>query len=142
MRIAGHTTARTAMHTAIYVRVSSKSQDQRSQIADLQRWAAAYADGQPVVWYRDKASGKTMNRPGWKRLEAAMRTGQVDRIVCWRLDRLGRTAAGLTALFEDLQRRRINLVSVRDGLDLETASGRLMANVLASVAAFENEIRG
>ena len=58
-----------------------------------------------------------------------------------RLDRLGRTAAGLTALFEDLRRRKIGLVSVRDGLDLETPAGRLMANVLASVAAYENEVR-
>jgi DNA invertase Pin-like site-specific DNA recombinase len=44
-------------------------------------------------------------------------------------------------LFEDLQRRKINLVSIKDGIDLGTASGRLMANVLASVAAYENEVR-
>ena len=35
----------------------------------------------------------------------------------------------------------INLVSLKDGIDLQTAAGRLMANVLASVAAYENEIR-
>jgi DNA invertase Pin-like site-specific DNA recombinase len=38
----------------------------------------------------------------------------------WRLDRLGRTAKGLTALFDDLVRRKVNLVSLRDGLDLST----------------------
>ncbi len=32
-------------------------------------------------------------------------------------------------------------MSVRDGLDLGTPAGRLMANVLASVAAYENEVR-
>ena len=46
-----------------------------------------------------------------------------------------------TTLFEDLQKRKLGLVSVRDGLDLETPAGRLMANVLASVAAYENEVR-
>lgn len=51
-------------HIAIYVRVSSKAQDLRSQLPDLERWAKAYADGESVVWYRDKASGKSMNRPG------------------------------------------------------------------------------
>jgi DNA invertase Pin-like site-specific DNA recombinase len=36
----------------------------------------------------------------------------------------------------------VNLVSLNDSLDLSTAAGRLMANVLASVAAYETEIRG
>ena len=58
-----------------------------------------------------------------------------------RLDRLGRTTKGLTALFEDLVDRKINLVSLKDGLDLSTPAGRLMANVLASVAAYETEVR-
>ena len=128
-------------HIAVYVRVSTRRQDTKSQEPDLNRWAAAYADGAPVRWYRDKATGKTMDRPGWKKLEADMRAGKVSRIVCWRLDRLGRTASGLTALFDDLRKRKVGLVSIRDSVDLETAAGRLMANVLASVAAYENEVR-
>ena len=130
-----------ARHTAVYVRVSSRKQDHASQLPDLQRWAKAHADG-PVKWYRDTASGKTMNRPAWNRLEHNVRVGKICRIVCWRLDRLGRTAKGLTSLFDDLRERKIPLVSVRDGLDLFTSAGRLMANVLASVAQFETEIRG
>lgn len=59
----------------------------------------------------------------------------------WRLDRLGRTAKGLTALFDELTELNVRLVSLRDGLDLSTAAGRLMANVLASVAAYETEVR-
>jgi DNA invertase Pin-like site-specific DNA recombinase len=48
-----------------------------------------------------------------------------------RLDRLGRTAKGLTSLFDDLIRWKVNLVSLKDGLDLSTPAGRLMANILA-----------
>ena len=76
-------------HIAIYVRVSSKAQDLRSQLPDLERWAKAYADAEQVVWYKDKASGKTMNRPGWKKLEAGIHSGKISKVVCWRLDRLG-----------------------------------------------------
>ena len=126
---------------AIYIRVSSRKQDTRSQEPDLKRWVEAFAEGTPVKWYRDKASGKTMERPGWKRLEADMIAGKISKIVVWRLDRLGRTAAGLTALFEDIQRRSVGFESLRDKVDLATAAGRLMANVLASVAAYENEVR-
>ncbi len=128
-------------HIAIYLRVSTKRQDTRSQEPDLERWAAAYADGVPVTWYRDKATGRTMDRPGWKRLEADIDAGRVQTVVCWRLDRLGRTASGLTTLFEKLAARKVGLVSVRDGLDLATPAGRLVANMLASVAAYENEVR-
>ena len=125
----------------MYLRVSSRQQDTRSQEPDLRRWAEAYANGDPVKWYTDKFTGKTMDRPSWKRLEADMIAGKVSKIIVWRLDRLGRTAAGLTALFEDLQRRNIGFEALRDKVDLSTAAGRLMANVLASVAAYENEVR-
>ena len=47
----------------------------------------------------------------------------------------------MTALFDKLVSRGINLVSIKDGVDLSTAAGRLIANVLASVAAYENEVR-
>ena len=123
---------RNDQHTAIYVRVSSKQQDHASQLPDLERWADAFAS-ESVKWYRDKFTGKTMDRPGWNRLEADMVAGKIARIVVWRLDRLGRTAAGLTALFEDLQRRGVGFESIRDKIDLSTAAGRLMANVLAIV---------
>ena len=129
-----------SQHVAIYARVSSNQQDIRSQEPDLQRFAEAC--GEPVVWYTDKQSGRTMDRPGWNRLEDDIATGRVSKIVVWRLDRLGRTAAGLTALFEELQRRAVGFESIRDKIDLSTPAGRLMANVLASVAAYENEVRG
>lgn len=126
-------------HVAIYVRVSSKQQDQRSQLPDLERWAGTQAE--PIVWYRDRFTGKTMDRPGWAKLQRAISEGSASTVVVWRLDRLGRTAAGLTKLFDELREKGINLVSLKDGLDLSTAAGRLMANVLASVAQFETEVR-
>ena len=127
-------------HIAIYVRVSSRTQDTRSQIPDLKRFAAS--EPEPNAWYKDKYSGRTMVRPGWQRLQAAIRRGEVSRLVVWRLDRLGRTSRGLTALLEELQQRNVFLVSLREGLDLSTPAGRLMAHVLASMAQYETEVRG
>ena len=127
-------------HIAVYVRVSKRNgQDVRSQLPDLERWTAA--QDRPVRWYRDRFTGRTMSRPAWNRLQAAIDAAEVSAVVVWRLDRLGRTAKGLTALFHDLREKKINLISLKDGLDLGTAAGRLMANVLASVAQFETEVR-
>src|SRR5262245_26112282 len=111
-------------HTAVYCRVSSRSQDLASQVPDLEQYAKTAGS---VAWYHDRFTGKPMNRRGWEKLMRAVEAGEVDRIVCWRLDRLGRTAKGLTALFEELIRRKVNLVSLKDGIDLLTPAGRLMA---------------
>ena len=127
--------------TAVYVRVSSNRQEFRSQLPDLRAWTNAYALDGPVLWYEDKVTGKTMDRPGWQRLERDIQSGRITRLVVWRLDRLGRDAAGLVTLLDDLRSRGIQFVSIKDGIDLDTPAGRLMARVLASVASYENEVR-
>ena len=129
----------TTKHTAIYVRVSSKQQDHASQLPDLERWAAAH-DGE-VKWFKDKFSGKSMDRPGMERLLTDLRAGKIERIVVWRLDRLGRTTRGLCQMFEELGERKVDLVSLKDGFSLASPAGRLQARILASVAEFETEIR-
>src|SRR4051812_24440125 len=131
------------MTIAIYERVSSRGQRLDSQHHDLATWANGQeASGQAVKWYTDKFTGKTLDRPGMTRLLADLRAGKVKAVVVWRLDRLGRTAKGLTALFDDLLARGVDLVSLKDGLDLETPAGRLMATTLASGARPATAVRG
>ncbi len=129
-------------HIAVYVRVSTKQQTTESQLPDLKRWIETNAGDQPVVWYEDQATGTTMDRPGWNRLQAAIAKRQVDTLLVWRLDRLGRSVSGLNKLFNELPKAKVNLVSLKDALDLSNPAGRLMANVLASVAEYETELRG
>ncbi|MCH9023625.1 MAG: recombinase family protein, partial [Planctomycetes bacterium] len=90
--------------TAVYTRVSTAQQTTRSQKPDLQRWVDAQNPDElgQVKWFHDSATGKTMDRPGWQKLQAAIDAGQVNRLVVWRLDRLGRTASGWCKLFEEL----------------------------------------
>lgn len=125
---------------AIYARVSTRKQTLAAQEPDLKRWAAA--QDERVVWYRECASGLKMERPEWERLEAAILRNEVSCVAVWRIDRLGRTAKGLTALFDLLRERGVNLVSLKDGIDLSTTGGRLVATVLAGVAQYESEVRG
>lgn len=124
---------------ALYLRVSSRTQDTASQEPEMARWADAH-DG-PTEVYRDTATGKNLDRPGWRRLWADILAGKVTTLVVWRLDRLGRTAGEMAPLFDDLRARGINLVSLREGFDLATPAGRMLANVLASFAQFETEVR-
>src|SRR5437868_3037385 len=121
-------------HIAIYARSSSRPRDTVGQEPDLRRWAKERTE--TVRWYRDKSSGAATERPGFARLMADVRDGKVSAIVIWRLDRLGQTAKGLSSLFEQWLRSRVNLISLRDELDLSRPAGRLAVNVLASVAAY------
>lgn len=128
------------MAIGIYLRVSSnKGQDTKSQEPDLRTWAKAQGDD--VVWYKDRFTGTTMQRPGLEQLLADMRSGKITKVCVWRLDRLGRTAKGLLILLDELQVLGVGFISLREGFDLGTPAGRLMAGVLASVAAYETEVR-
>lgn len=125
---------------AAYVRVSGKKQRHASQEPDLKRWAAT--QDLPVRWYFDTYTGKTMNRPGWLKLEADMRAGKVAKLACWKIDRLGRTARELLTLFDELRQRKVDLVCVAGGImGLDTPEGRLLAGLLAQFAEFDNELR-
>jgi DNA invertase Pin-like site-specific DNA recombinase len=129
------------MATGIYLRVSTTSQSMRCQEPDLKTFAAAeQASGGEVIWYRDKASWKTMERPGWDRLWADVLSGRVNKIVCWRFDRLGRTARGLVVLRDELVARNVGLVSLRDGVDLSTPTGRMVFDIIANIAEYEREV--
>lgn len=131
------------MKTAIYIRVSSDSQITDSQDSEIAKWQEReQVPADACERYVDQGvTGTKMARPAMRRLMTDVALKKVQKIVIWRMDRLGRTAAGLTSLFEDLTKHGVTLVSIRDGFDLDTPSGRLMANVLASVSQFETEVR-
>jgi DNA invertase Pin-like site-specific DNA recombinase len=66
---------------------------------------------------------KHVERPGFSAMMKSLRPGDV--IVVWRLDRLGRTAKGLTSLFAELTEKGINLVSLKKWLDLSSPTGHV-----------------
>jgi DNA invertase Pin-like site-specific DNA recombinase len=109
------------MTIAIYRRVSGK-QDTAAQARELDAYRQRLeAEGHTVREYADEFTGKTLSRTGWEKLWTDVLIGTVDRIVVWRLDRLGRTVAGLSKLLEELLDRKVSLQSLRDRFDLGTA---------------------
>ena len=127
------------MTTAIYLRVSTKNQDTRSQEKELKAYAST-REGE-VVWFRDAATGTNFNRPGWLKLEEAINSGKITELVVWRLDRLGRTVSATIALLDLIEAKRIKFHTLKDGFDSSTPAGKLMRNMLASFAAYETEVR-
>lgn len=112
----------------IYSRVSTDGQTTDGQVLALQ---ARFPDAQVVS---EVASG-AKQRPILRALLAQLVAG--DTLVVAALDRLGRRTSEVLALIEDLERRRIVLVSVREGVDYSTPVGRLVTQILVSVAEME-----
>jgi DNA invertase Pin-like site-specific DNA recombinase len=118
-----------------YARVSTAHQSLDQQMDAL---TAAGVDATRV--YTDKLSGTSIRqqRPGLAALLDYARQG--DAIVVVGIDRLGRNAAEVMTTIRDLGGRGIVLRSLREGIDTSTASGRMVAGVLASLAELELEL--
>jgi DNA invertase Pin-like site-specific DNA recombinase len=89
--------------------------------------------------YTDEMSGAKDRRPGLERLLLDARRARFHLVVCWALDRIGRDLKHLLAVLEDLQWLNIPFVSLKEGLDLGSASGRLQLAILAALSQFERE---
>jgi len=69
---------------------------------------------------------------------AQLRSG--DTIVVWKLDRLGRSLKDLIELVSLFRNKGVEFISLKDGIDTSTATGRFTFNIFASLAEFEREI--
>lgn len=112
----------------IYTRVSTDGQTSEGQtLALLQK----YPNAQVIS---EVASG-AKTRPMLNALIDELKPG--DTLIVAALDRLGRRASEALNLIESLQERGVNLVSVREGVDYSTPVGRLVTQILVSVAEME-----
>ncbi|MCC6648654.1 MAG: recombinase family protein [Polyangiaceae bacterium] len=130
-----------------YIRVSTEQQADGGVSLDAQRAKlAAYAvamDLELVAVIEDAGvSAKTLGRPGVARALAMLDAGEADGLLVVKLDRLTRSVRDLGDLVERYFATRFALLSVSDSIDTRSAAGRLVLNVLASVAQWEREATG
>jgi len=126
------------MRVCLYARVSLKlEQNPEGQLLELRRWALS-AGHEVVGEFVDEVSSKD-TRPQKELVLKKLRLGEADGVAFWSLDRWGRTMSELVLELEEFSRSGVCLISMKEGLDLSSAAGRLMANVLASMANFERD---
>ena len=115
-----------------YARVSSVGQSLDVQLEKLS------ADGCEKI-YQEKRSGTTAERKQLKAVLDYVRDG--DTLVITKLDRLARSTFHLTQIAEMLKQKGVELVVLDQAIDTSTSTGKLLFNMLASIAEFETEIR-
>lgn len=114
-----------------YARVSKEDQH-----LDLQKRELKEAGCEDI--FEDKISGVKDQRPGLQALLDYVRKG--DIIVVWRLDRLGRSLNELIALFELLNSKGIELMSLHESIDTSSSSGKLIFHIFCALAEFERNL--
>lgn len=118
-----------------YTRVSTTGQDDRLQLDAL-----LGAGVQKRDVFTDVTSGTRagVDRPGMAKLLAYAEAG--DTVVVWRVDRLGRSLMDVLNTVTLLRERDVHLRSISDAIDPSTSAGRMMLNMLATLAEYEREL--
>ncbi len=129
-----------ARKAAIYARVSTNNgQTPENQLAQL-RDAAAKAGWQVVGEYVDQgisgAKGRD-KRPAYDRLCKAATRREVDVVMAWSVDRLGRSLQDLVVFLGDLQASGVDLYLHRQGVDTTTPGGKALFQMMGVFAEFE-----
>ncbi|MGH7329929.1 MAG: recombinase family protein [Polyangiaceae bacterium] len=134
--------------TIAYIRVSTEEQARHGvSLAAQEARIAAYAlamgwEVSEVI--RDAGeSAKSLQRPGIDDVLGRVQRGEVERVVILKLDRFLRSGLGdLEKILAIFAEHDAALVSVTEQLDTKSAAGRLVVNVLASIAKWEREAIG
>lgn len=128
------------MINILYVRVSTDDQNCGLQLDACHKYC--FDRGLDYVLIEDKISGGKTSRPGFDKLMAQVRAGIVQRVICYKLDRLGRSLTHLAMVIEEFKANSTALVAVSQGLDTSTDSpvGNLQMHVLMAIAQFERSL--
>lgn len=114
-----------------YARVSTLDQNLDAQKDELLKYGCSKI-------FFEKVSGKNLQRPELIKLLELLR--EADVLVVYKLDRLGRSLKDLIELVNELAERKVEFVSIADGLDSSTAVGKLMFHLVGAFAEFERSI--
>ena len=127
---------------ACYIRVSTAKQKTDSQSSEIRKWLdRSGIDPAAVEWFEDFETGKTLRRPAFQRMQAAIFSGRIRTVICWKLDRLSRRQRDGINLLADWCERDLRTIVVTQQIDLSGAVGRLVASVMLGLAEIELEHR-
>ncbi len=126
------------MKVALYARVSKRlEQNPLNQLIELRRWAENNKH-EVVGEYVDETSSKD-TRPQKEQVLRMLRLGEIEGVAFWSLDRWGRTMTELVLEMEEFTASGRSLISMKESIDLGTASGRFAANIIAAMANYERD---
>ncbi len=114
-----------------YARISTIDQN-----ADMQLAALKKAGCKKI--FTDNKTGTTTARPALLRCLKQLEHG--DKLIVWKLDRLGRSLRDLITMLDSLKQRGVKFQSLTEAIDTDTPAGRAMWQMIGLMAEFEHSI--
>ena len=114
-----------------YARVSTEAQNLDRQLDALKKY------GVDII-YNEKMTGTKKDRPELTKLLDRMTEG--DTVVIESLSRLGRSTKDLIELTELFHANGVNLVSLKESIDTNTSTGKLLFTLMSAIAQFERDV--
>ena len=110
-----------------YARVSTEEQVLDRQIDMLSEYGVNQI-------YSEKMTGTKRNRPELEKMLDRLSEG--DTVVIESLSRLGRSTKDLIELMELFNKKKVNLVSLKENIDTTTATGKLLFTLISAISQF------
>lgn len=126
----------------IYARVSTSQQTTENQIQALKE--VAERSGYEIVRiYSDSGISGSKGREDRPALNQMMKDAvnrHFDMVMCWSIDRLGRSITNLIEIMNELNSLKIDMFFSQQSIDTQTPSGRMIFGIFSSLASFEKEM--
>lgn len=127
-----------------YARVSTENQLENYSIEEqtqrLNAYCAAKGWSLRKLYVDGGYSGGNTSRPALQQMLSAIREGDVDAVVVYKLDRLSRSQKDTLTLIEDeLLAHGTDFVSINENFDTSTPFGRAMIGILSVFAQLEKD---
>ncbi|MCL4520061.1 MAG: recombinase family protein [Firmicutes bacterium] len=124
----------------MYARVSTRDKDQNpeTQLLRLRQFVAQHPDWQVTKTYVDQASANDLlHRTAWKALQDDAIQHRLDAVLVFKLDRAFRSVKHMHDTLAIWGALSVGFLSAQEGFNTATPIGRLLLNLLASLAEFE-----
>ncbi len=127
--------------TAIYCRVSTNTQSNglESQILSCKSYCEQNGISEYEVFQDEGISGAKTSRPGLDEMMKAVREGKISAVVTFSFSRFGRSTIHLITALEEFNKLGVQFVSVSERLDTQSPIGKVIFQILSSLAEFERE---
>jgi len=127
---------------ALYLRVSTIDQTTANQEREL-RQVAERAGWEVVKIYKDhgiSGSKGRDKRPAFDALHKAATRREIDIVMAWSVDRLGRSLQDLVAFLSEIHAAGVDLFLHQQGLDTTTPAGKALFQMMGVFAEFERSM--
>lgn len=121
---------------------SDKSDSVDNQFRMAQEYAYTHFPGQVDDFLRycdEDYTGANTNRPDLHRLMQDIRSGRIDALIVYQLDRLSRDVRDFANIYDTLEEHKVHFISVKENIDTTTPIGKAMMYVTVVFAQMERE---